>query len=100
MFSEIQKMIDICIEYKQGKFEIDTFIKHLERIYLPDECKYTLAIDQHNGANRLDSIRFSYKGDNLINHAHAVANELIAESVIEQKRLENDKPYAEEKLRA
>ena len=91
----MQKMIDICIEYTQDKFDIIQFQHELEKIFLPDECKQTLEIDQHNAHNRLEGIRFSYIVDNLKLHSREVAKELIIEALIEQKRLSSYLPYAQ-----
>ena len=56
----LQKLIDICQSYKNGKFGVEEFQHRLEQIYLPDMCKHTLERVQHNALNHLEKIFYFY----------------------------------------
>lgn len=50
----VQKLIKICENYINNQYSVEEFQKRLETVYLPDEYKHTLEIDQHNALNRLE----------------------------------------------
>lgn len=84
---ELKKLIDICVKYKAGEFDIQEFQGLLGMVCLPSECKHTLERVQHDAHNRLEEIIFSYTGDNLLRQAEIVADRLIVDAVVEQRRL-------------
>ena len=50
----VQKLIKICENYINNQYSVEEFQKRLETVYLPDEYKHTLEIDQHNALNHLE----------------------------------------------
>jgi hypothetical protein len=85
--SELEKIISICSAYKDCLFNIEEFQHRLETVYLPDEYKSTLEIDQYNAHNHLEEIRFSYSEREQKYHADRVADSLIQ---VVQKYQESD----------
>jgi hypothetical protein len=81
-----EHIIYVCNSYKQGKFDIDEFQKRLETVFLPDTCKNTLEIIQHNAWNRLEKIQFSQLPKDQKRYADQVADELIHATVLEQNK--------------
>lgn len=75
--NELQKLIRVCEEYKQGLFDVEEFQHRLEMIYLPDEYKYTLEKDQHNAFNHLEEIYYFYAEEDHKQYADQVADDLI-----------------------
>ena len=89
----LQKLIDICKEYKVGEFGVEEFQNRIEGVYLPDECKYTLEKTQHNMFNRLEKIFYFYPEAEHKKYAEKIADELIRETLLEQERLKDYCPY-------
>ena len=86
--NEMEKLVEICNSYIDGKFSIEEFQKRIETVYLPDECKNTLEKVQHNAHNKLEEIRFCY-GESK-EDADEVAKHLVQAVIAEQERLKND----------
>lgn len=89
----LQKLINICQAYKAGKFDVEEFQYKIETVYLPDECKHTLEITQHNTCNYLEEIIYSYARKEHKQYADKVADELIEATILEQERLKGYRPY-------
>lgn len=83
---ELQKLIDICIAFKNAEFGMIEFQARLETVYLPDECKHTLEKAQHNASNQLEEILFCY-GEMEKDHADFVAETLLQAALCERIRL-------------
>ena len=73
----IELLINICKKYIRGLIELDEFQKQIEAIILPDGCKNTLEVSQHNACNKLEQIQYCYLPENQRQHANTVAEELI-----------------------
>ena len=97
---EIDKLVDICLDYKLNKFSIEEFQARIEEVLLPYECKDTLGVDQYNSGEKLELAIHAYAEPKKSKSGIQVADLLILECLLEKKRLENNKPYMEEKLRA
>ena len=89
----LQKLIDICEAYKTGDFAVEEFQHRIETVYLPDECKHTLEIIQHNTCNCLEAIIYSYAEAEHKKYAEKVADDLIQATLLEQERLKDYRPY-------
>jgi len=74
---ELQKMIDVCENYKKGLYDITEFQHRLETVYLPDEYKHTLEEDQHNAFNYLEEVYYCYGVEEHKQYADQVADDLI-----------------------
>ena len=73
----IERLISVCKSYINGSIELEAFQRQIEEIFLPDECKRTLEVVQHNAFNELEKIRFCYLPEQQRQHAKAVAEKLI-----------------------
>ena len=82
----IIKLINICNEYKNGDLNIEEFQHEIELIILPDECKNTLEIQQHNACNELEKIIYCY-GKSQKKFAVEVADKLIVSAIKEKNRI-------------
>lgn len=88
-----EKMVQTCKNYQLGKFGIEEFQQRLETILLPEDCKNTLEVNQHNTSNLLEKIQYSYPIEEQKRHADKVAEDLIQATMKEQERLKNYRPY-------
>jgi hypothetical protein len=93
MTNEMKRLIAICEAFKRGEFGVKGFQEQIETVYLPDECRHTLEIFQHNAHNDLEKIIYFYGEDDLA-RANKVADQLIRATKVEQERLETMTPYA------
>lgn len=82
--NSLDELINICLAYKRGEFDVIEFQKRLETVYLPSQYKQTIEVDQYNAHNSLEEIRFSYLEKNQKKYADQVADELIC--AIQSKR--------------
>ncbi|MDR2168482.1 MAG: hypothetical protein LBE35_11650 [Clostridiales bacterium] len=93
MMNEMDKLISICEAFKRGEFGVRGFQEYIETVYLPNDCKHTLERFQHNAHNQLEKIIYFYGEDDL-ERANNVADQLIRATKVEQERLGMAIPYA------
>ena len=88
--NSIEKLIEVCKDYKSGILGIKEFQKRHETILLPDELKNTLEKAQHNAFNKLEEIIFCYPEAEYKQYGDMVADDLIRAAIEAKKYLEKE----------
>lgn len=82
----LNELIQICKQYISGCLSIEDLQYKIENIVLPQECKKTLEIKQHNLCNQLEEIRFCYS-ESQREYANEVVKNFVEEIIKEEERL-------------
>jgi len=92
--TELDKLIDICIRYRLAEFKIEEFQGRLGTVVLSDSCDQQLATKVYNAGEHLEMVIYAYGESDLRERSVKIADNLLLESLLEQRRLETYRPYA------
>ena len=91
---ELEKIIEICVKYKNKELDINQFQRRLQEVHLPELCSREICKDRENADNYLEATIYGYGESEKRERSVKVADRLIVSATMEQKRLADHTPYA------
>ena len=90
---DLQNLISICNLYKQEKFGLEEFQSRITTSAIPENLSKDFLELLIRFDNQIEEIMFCQSESEHKKHAEKIADELIRETLLEQERLKDYRPY-------